>query len=69
MSVTTEKKWSIEYPTGSLLTNEQKSQINAIIDSPLIQNCSTRDQVKQEILNLTNLPFLIPSYIVKKLLP
>ena len=69
MSVTTEKKWSIEYPTVSLLTNEQKSQINSVVDNPLIQNCSTRDQVKQAILDLTNLPYLIPSYIIRNLLP
>jgi hypothetical protein len=68
MSVTAEKKWSIEYPIGSLLTIEQKSQINSVVDNPLIQNCSTRDQVKQAILDLTNLPYLIPSYIIRNLL-
>jgi hypothetical protein len=69
MSVTTEKKWSIEYPTGSLLTIEQKSQISSIEDNPLIQKCNTRDEVKQVILDLTNLPYTQPSYIVRKLLP
>jgi|LakMenEpi03Aug12_release.lakeMendotaPanAssembly.Ray.scaffolds.fasta_scaffold3520027_2 hypothetical protein len=69
MSVITEKKWSIEYPTGSLLTIEQKSQISSIEDNLLIQKCNTRDEVKQVILDLTNLPYLQPSYIIKKLLP
>ena len=69
MSVITEKKWSIEYQTGSLLTIEQKSQISSIEDNLLIQKCNTRDEVKQVILDLTNLPYLQPSYIIKKLLP
>jgi len=69
MSVTTEKKWSIEYPTGSLLTIEQKSQISSVEDNPLIQKCNTRDEVKQVILDLTNLPYTQPGYIVRKLLP
>jgi hypothetical protein len=69
MSATTETKWSIEYPTGSLLTIEQKSQINSVMDNPLIQKCNTRDEVKQVILDLTNLPYTQPSYIVRKLLP
>jgi hypothetical protein len=69
MSVTAEKKWSIEYPTGSLFTIEQKSLISSIEDNPLIQKCDTRDEVKQVILDLTNLPYIQPGYIVRKLLP
>ncbi len=64
---TVETKWSVEYPSNSLLTEEQKSQISSSFSDPKLQSCETRDQVKQAVLKLTGIPFLQPSYIVKNL--
>ncbi len=65
--MTTTTRWSIEYPSNSLLTAEQKSQIDAVFNNPEIQNRETRDEIKQVILKLTGIPFLTPSYIIRDL--
>jgi hypothetical protein len=65
--MTTGTQWAVEYPSNSLLTEEQKTQISNSFNNPKLQSCNTRDEVKQAILKITGIPFLQPSYIVKQL--
>lgn len=65
--MTTATRWSIEYPTDSLLTEEQKTQISSVFSDPTLQSRETRDEIKQVILKLTGIPYLTPSYIIRDL--
>jgi hypothetical protein len=65
--MTTGTQWAVEYPSNSLLTEEQKTQISNSFNNSKLQSCNTRDEVKQAILKITGIPFLQPSYIVKQL--
>lgn len=60
-----EKEWVIEFPDKSLLSAEEKSKAQAVMSDPKIQNCQTRDEVKQVIFKLCGVEYLTPSYVVR----
>ncbi len=59
-----EKEWQVTFPADSLLNEEEKSKVQAIMTDLKIQACQTRDEAKAVILKLTGVEPYTPSYIL-----